>query len=300
MISGASQLYGIIGQPVKHSLSPVFQNQFIIDAGIDAAYLPFDLPVDKVHSVMESFLHLNNVQGLNVTIPFKEQIVPWVKCDAAAQSIGAVNTVKRVYNEITNAYEWHATNTDWKGVVASLTALHLTSEPTSVLLFGAGGTSKAILYALASLGNIVQVFVCNRNFQRAEALVLDASLYARQMAPGMQIQAIAWDQDLLDQEAAEASVWINATAIGLHEGDPFPFVPRVAVSGLDMVYRPDGNSAFCKALRLQQSVAIDGLLMLLAQGAASFAYWHNASPAFDIEYYLAWMQKMLHRSADDQ
>ncbi|PIW51210.1 MAG: shikimate dehydrogenase [Zetaproteobacteria bacterium CG12_big_fil_rev_8_21_14_0_65_54_13] len=283
-INGMTKLYGIVGWPVSHSLSPLFQSCFIEDTGINAAYLPFAVEPEQLGVALDGLLALG-VEGFNVTVPHKEQVLQMVDADADARKIGAVNSVRRC------ASGWQATNTDWRGFKAVVEGLELDLTGQNVLLFGAGGTSRAVLHALAALG-VGRVFICNRNPQRLAVLIEHATA----TYPHMSCLPLAWAADAVDAACRSSLLLINTTTIGLQDGQPFPFVPAGVGAAIDAVYRPDGMTAFCLAAAKAGRAAVDGLPMLIAQGAASFAWWHDC-PSPDCSATLRRIESRLGRPA---
>ncbi len=270
-IRGTTAIYGIIGHPVTHSLSPLFQNWFLERHGIDAAYLP--LPVaDATHlPTVLAGLHGCGVEGFNVTVPHKERVAALVECDRDARIIGAVNTVRRT------AGGWQATNTDHVGIQQVLTALTSSPRQQEVTLFGAGGTARAVLHACDQIG-IRRVWLCNRTLARAERLVETAEAHDYQTV----VTTIDWDQQAVTRACQRSAIIINTTTIGLHDHAPFPFALPPCAEGdgnaaFDAVYRPDGVTSFTSAAANQGRRAIDGLPLLIAQGVAAFYYWHHLS-----------------------
>ncbi len=267
-INGATTTYGIIGWPVEHSLSPVFQARFIQSNHLNAVYIPFAVTPELLKQAMQG-LSVLGVEGFNVTVPHKESVFGMVEADADAKKIGAVNTVRR------STAGWQATNTDWRGFKAVVEGLDVDVLGKKALLFGAGGTARAVLHALAEL-KLDKVLICNRNPDRLAAFI---SL-AQESYPDLNVQSLLWQQDDVSAACQEASLVINTTSIGLKADQIFPFVLSCnGMSGdgigIDAVYRPDGNTAFVKAAVSAGRTAVDGLPMLIAQGALAFAWWHD-------------------------
>lgn len=263
-IDGTTKSYGIIGWPVKHSLSPRFQNAFLKRAGINGVYLPFAVAPDLLEAGLQGLWALG-VEGFNVTVPHKEQVFRMVDVEVDAGLIGAVNTVRRSDNG------WLATNTDWRGFAAVVEGLGHPVAGATALLFGAGGTARAVVHALASLG-ISRLLICNRNPERQAGLVA----FAQENYPDMICEALPWQQADVSRGCSEAQLLVNCTSIGLEEGVPFPFELGGDGIAVDAVYRPDGITAFTTAAGISREV-VDGLPMLIAQGAASFAWWHDCA-----------------------
>jgi len=262
VIHGKTSLYGIIGDPISHSLSPLFQNYFLEQTKQDAIYSPFHVLPDTLNLALLG-LHASHIQGLNITVPHKATALALVNADADASIIGAVNTIKRTPNE------WLATNTDWQGFAAVLQGLQADTSHAPVLLFGAGGTARAVIHALVQQG-VQKIYLCNRSTQRAEQLIHQAK-----RSYAIEITHLAWQQEDVSKVCKMCKTIINTTSIGLQQNDTFPF--NIAGKGvaIDAVYKPSGHTAFTLAATAGGYHTTDGLPMLIAQGIASFAFWHQ-------------------------
>ncbi|GAV20861.1 shikimate dehydrogenase [Mariprofundus micogutta] len=264
-IDGTTKTYGIIGWPVKHSLSPLFQTTFLQQNDINAAYLPFAVAPDLLADAMSGLWALG-IEGFNVTVPHKETVFQMVSADADAMLIGAVNTVKR------SEEKWVATNTDWRGFLAVIEGLEFASAGQSALLFGAGGTARAVLHALAQ-SELETVYICNRNPDRLAGFIA----FAKENYPHLNCHEIAWQQDAVTTACRDSALLVNTTSIGLQDGHRFPFdLSAGAGVAIDAVYKPDGQTAFVHAASVAREV-VDGLPMLIAQGAEAFAWWHDCN-----------------------
>jgi len=280
-ITGKTKIYGIIGNPIEHSLSPLFQTWFLDQSGLDAAYVPFCVQEENVETAMHGLWALG-VQGFNVTVPYKERVLPFVERDESVRLIGAVNTVTRTEQG------WEGTNTDWIGFSAALEAVGANMEAATVLLFGAGGTAKAVVYALAKL-NVATLYICNRSRERAETL----AAHTRENYSHIRCELIEWGDSNVEAASLNSNVIINTTSIGLKNGQAFPFsLPGEGVA-VDAVYRPDGQTTFCKKAKESGRKSIDGLTMLISQGAAAFSVWQKSVP--DRIGALRWMENELGR-----
>jgi len=282
-IDGTTKLYGIIGWPVSHSLSPLFQSYFIEQSGSNAVYLPFAVAPETLQQAVDGLWALD-VQGFNVTVPHKESVFKMVRPDSDAKAIGAVNTVRR------SSFGWQGSNTDWQGFVAVLKGLQLNLKGGNVLLFGAGGTARAVLHALSQLP-VSKVYLCNRNPERLAAF----QLFAQLTYPKLECETIPWRQQEVEVASRDALLIVNTTSIGLEPNQPFPFqLSAAGVGGVafDAVYRPDGKTAFLAVAQGRRGV--DGLPMLIAQGAAAFAHWHGCDWP-DCGRALAWTEGQLGR-----
>lgn len=265
-LSGKTKVYGIIGDPVSHSLSPLLQGRFFDRYGVDAVYVPFRVASRDLRKAVDG-LWAADVAGLNVTVPHKEAILDAVHTDRDARVIGAVNTLMR------DTAGWRGVNTDWLGFREVLAALEAELRDTDVLMFGAGGTARAVLHALAA-ENVGRVRICNRSEGRLMGLLE----HARGMYPGLQVEALAWEQREVDRACETAALIVNTTSIGLDRGaSSFPFVLR-GVAAVDVVYTLDGETPFVDAARRGGARAVDGLPLLVAQGAVAFRCWRNEFP----------------------
>jgi len=279
-IHGTTKIYGIVGWLVAHSLSPLFQGMFLQQRGLDAVYLPFGVRPELIEQALDGLWALG-VEGFNVTVPHKEAVFEKVACDSDARMIGAVNTVRRGIDG------WQATNTDWKGLLAVIKGIDDDLSGQQALLFGAGGTARAALHALSTL-NLNKLFICNRNPDRLQALLE----FAAKSYPDICCEAVAWQQQAVTAISGKCRLLVNTTSIGLHSDDVFPFILAGNGLSVDVVYRPDGSTAFTRASG--DRYAVDGLPMLIAQGAESFAWWHDGDMPDRAET-LAWMETHLNR-----
>ncbi len=257
-ITGRTDLYGVVGYPVQHSLSPVFQNAAFSHLGIDAVYLPFEVKPEDLEVALRG-LQLSGVRGLNVTVPHKEtalKLADWASPDA--REIGSANTLRFTDRGI------EAYNTDWMGFLRSLEEI-LDPAGRRVLVLGAGGASRAVVYALRKVS--AEVFLWNRTRERAEAL-----------AERFGVQVVDSPEEVLDH----VDVVVNTTSVGLREDDPPPLSTE-ALRGehvvVDLIYR---ETALIRAAREKGCRAQTGFPMLLYQGAESFRIWTGCEPPLQV------------------
>jgi len=283
-ISGNTRVFGIIGDPVSHSLSPSFQNRFIGQADIDAVYVPFRVSKSCAVSALKG-LWAAGIEGINITVPHKEAVLSQVDADADAMCIGAVNTIRR------HDSGWQGTNTDWRGFRDVLRGMGIDICGAETLLFGAGGTARSVLHAMAR-EKVKHIRICNRSEDRLHAFIR----HAREAYPELAVTAVAWNRMAVTRACDRVALMVNTTSIGLGGKDEhFPF--RLSGDGmaLDAVYARDGNTAFVCAAKEAGHRSLDGLPMLLAQGVSSFFYWHNIEPARMTA--LRWLEARLGREA---
>lgn len=274
-LTAHTRLVGIIGWPVKHSLSPSMHNAAFAARGMDWAYVP--LPVSPKW-VKEAVLGLRALgfRGANVTVPHKEQVIPFLDhLTPEAQAIGAVNTI--VVEE--DGRIW-GTNTDADGFLNDLLAHDVQVEGEPVLVLGAGGAARAVVYALARAG--ARVTIANRTLGRAVELARQIHM----VLPGASFRVVEFSAESLTREAEAHTILVNATSVGMWpdvEASPWPSgagFGRIKVV-YDLVYRP----RLTRLLRDAQAWGcrvIDGLGMLVRQGAESWRLWTGQVPPVDI------------------
>ena len=256
-----TKIFGVIGDPVAHSLSPAMQNAGFKELGLKAKYEAFYVKAEGLKDFFEK-IRSGEIAGVNVTIPHKEAALNL--CDelsTEAAAIGAVNTV------ILKDEKIFGDNTDGRGYLKSLLeefALNLSQM--TVLVFGAGGASLAICYALCGAG-IAGLTISNRDVERARNLAARLQTYF----PNQHLQAVSFASAGLVAE--DADLVINATSLGMN-GLPWQTLDFVAdlpghavVS--DIVYRPR-ETELLRAASTRGIKTHDGLGMLLHQGAIAF------------------------------
>ncbi|MCC6382626.1 MAG: shikimate dehydrogenase [Dehalococcoidia bacterium] len=262
---------GIIGDPVAHSLSPIFQNAALEAAGIDAHYEAWHTPRADLPARVGS-LRDGDVLGANVTIPHKGAVIPLLDgLDPRAALVGAVNTVVQRDGKLTGY------NTDGAGFVEALRR-EAGFEPAGkrVLLLGAGGAARGITFALGQ-AEASAVHIWNRTPARAERLAEDVH------AAGMPAEAVP------EASPAGYACIVNCTSVGM-EGtgteSESPINLAQAEPGtlaVDIVYRP-ADTAFLHAAQEAGLPSLGGLPMLIYQGALAFELWTGAPAPVDVMF----------------
>lgn len=263
-INGKTKLYGIIGNPVSHSMSPAMHNAAFAAMDMNVAYLPM-----QVEDIEKGIIGLQALgfTGISVTVPHKETVMPHVdEIDPVAKKIGAVNTLLfRENNEgklISRGF-----NTDWLGANTAL-AEKIKLQNSRVLVVGAGGAAKAVGFGLVEAG--AEVYISNRTREKGKAL-----------AHWLGCEFLS-SEDITD---FTADVLINTTSVGMEPNIDASIVPASSLSQfkvvMDIVYAPlqtkllqEANEAGCET--------IDGLAMLLYQGAAQFKIWTGRIPPLPV------------------
>jgi shikimate dehydrogenase len=264
-ITGRTALYGVIGHPVAHSRSPQMQAAAFAQAGLDAAYVALPVHPDALEAAIRG-AHALGFQGLNVTVPHKQGVVPLCAAvEDVVRQVGAVNTLRRT------AAGWEGFNTD-APATRSLLAEAGVVPGARALLLGAGGAARAAAWALLELGTDLTVMAR----RPAAAAELVASL-ARPGRPRPRVATFA----SLAADAAGAEVIVNGTSVGLHGHEPgFPALRfRRGQVAVDYVY---GETAFAGAAREAGARLVSGEAILVRQGALAFTLW-TGQPAPEAE-----------------
>lgn len=261
-----TRLFGVIGHPIAHSLSPAMHTAALRALRCDACYGAFDVPPRFLKPMLRALV-LAGVEGLNVTVPLKEAVIPLMdRLDPAAQAIGAVNTIVIRNRRLTGH------NTDGAGFRRALAEdLRFNARGKRVLVLGAGGAARAVGWALAA-DRARTIWVANRTPAKAKRL-------ARRLA---RAQAIPWRAGALRAAIAEADLVVNATTVGMRPADGPPVDPawlRRGTRVYDLIYQHE--TRLVRAARRRGCVASGGLSMLLYQGAESLRLWLRREPPID-------------------
>lgn len=269
MLSGTTKLLGIIGHPIGHTLSPHMHNTAFAHDGADYVYVAMDVWPNRLPAAVEGLRALGFV-GFNVTMPHKEAILPLLdELDETARLAGAVNTVV-----VLEEGKLCGLNTDGSGFVEACGEVGVSPFGETVLILGAGGAGAAI--AAASLGEgASRLYIANRTEGRAEEL--RARLL--RVAHGTEILVRPFGE--VGEVAAEARIVVNATYLGMREGDPLP-LPAGALSQdnvvCDAVYLLRKETPIIKHAREVGAQAVSGGRMLLYQGVQAQRIWTGREP----------------------
>jgi shikimate dehydrogenase len=263
----------LIGHPVAHSFSGAMQQAAFDALGIDARYELWDRrQIDLGAAIAE--LRGDEFLGANITIPHKEHVVPLVdRLTEDAQATGAVNTISREGRKLVGH------NTDVAGFKAALDKLVGRQKmPRNAVVLGAGGASRAVVFALITEG-FQRVVIFNRHLHRAEALVK----HFGRSASHMDLRAMPWHESVLEAELAKAKLVVNATSIGMVPGEtpiPIELLPQDLLV-MDLVYNPP-QTQLLKDAAAARCATMNGEQMLLGQGARSFALWTGKAAPIDV------------------
>ncbi len=262
---------GVIGWPVTHSISPAMHNAaFRVLGLLDWSYELVPVPPDIVSQSLKMLREEGGFIGVNVTVPLKQAVMPFVQPDERARAVGAVNVIDFRTNI--------GTNTDVVGFIDDLRAYNVPLKDKTVIVLGAGGAARAAVYGLVGEG--AEVVVVNRTPEKAQVMLADLTISAG--VRGADVKTI--------DEAAEMnpSLIVNCTSVGMWpkvdespwiDGVPFP----KGVTVYDMVYRPL-RTRFMEQAEAADGRAIGGLGMLVRQGAAAFNIWTKHEAPVEVMY----------------
>jgi len=260
MINASTKLYALIGNPVRHSLSPAIHNALFQKYNVNGVYLAFEILDSKEMKdlVMSSRAF---IRGFNITMPYKREVMGFLdEISEEAEVIGALNTVVNSNGRLIGY------NTDGFGAFKALER-ETTMNNRKILLLGAGGAGRAIACSLSKSNEVV---VLNRSVEKAKDL------------EGFGLKGDVLDKKNLESYMGWADILINATSVGMNE--PKSIVPKDLLDDkhivLDIVYSPL-KTRLLKEAEEKGCKVIDGLWMLIYQGARSFELWTGIQPDVD-------------------
>ena len=260
-INGSTVLVGVIGNPVKHSLSPVILNAAFREAKINWVYTAFETPEEKLADAIGGIRALG-IAGLSVTMPHKAKVCSLLdEISDSAQSLGAVNCI------VNDAGNLKGHNTDGDGFLDAVkhdAGLNVAGK--KILVIGSGGSARSIIYSLGK-AEAREIAVINRTKNKAlDALELAGSV-------GRYVE-----ENEISKVVSEADLVINATPVGMSDTEgtsSFPLEPNLLTKGqlaVDLIYHPISTS-WMEALREREVEVHGGLSMLIFQAAKAFKLW---------------------------
>lgn len=265
-INGKTQICGLIGNPVEHTLSPMIHNTLAERLGHNLVYVPFPVEPDRVNEAVMGAYALQ-IMGLNVTVPYKSEVIAGLKdIDVLARNIGAVNTLVR----IDGGYKGY--NTDMEGLYRAMIGEGIRIAGEQIILLGAGGVGRAVAYLCAVKG-ADKVYLLNRTLSKAEA--------AAEEINRMTGRTVIMPMNMEDYGKLPAGKYlaIQGTSVGLtpHTEDVViaddAFYEKVH-TGYDLIYSP-WETKFMRLTRKHGGNAYNGLKMLLYQGIIAYELWND-------------------------
>ena len=250
----------VIGNPIDHSLSPELHNYWIKNSGIDAIYEKKKINEDQLEQII-SQVKDNKIKGINVTVPFKKTVIPFLdELTAEAQSTQSVNTIYKKDNKIIGH------NTDIFGFETSIQKAEYYLEDKEVLILGAGGVVPSIIFSLIKM-KTSKIKISNRTNEKAENL---KKIFK-------DIEVLEWG------EISNFDMIINATSLGLKKQDKlnldFSSISRNKFF-YDVIYNPSETN-FLKMGRELGNKTLNGKLMFIYQAVSAFNIWHGQTPKID-------------------
>ncbi|MEO8538849.1 MAG: shikimate dehydrogenase [bacterium] len=266
-----SRRAGIIGHPVAHSLSPVFQAAAFAHCGLDVMYERWDTPPGELETRVRG-LRDAELLGANVTIPHKESVIPFLdELGGQSARVGAVNTI------VNREGRLFGFNTDGPGFVAALrNEAAFNPAGKSILVVGAGGAARGIVFALAE-ASAAEIAIWNRTPERAQRLAADASGNGSKVRPTDSKECRSYD------------CIVNCTSVGMdgtgtESSSPVDFGDAAdGALAVDIVYKPE-KTAFLKAASGHGVKTLGGLPMLIYQGALAFELWTGVPAPVDVMF----------------
>ena len=265
-----TKLVILLGQPLGHSVSPAMHNRVFEKLGMDCCYMPVEVSAADLGTVFCGLTKMN-VAGFNVTIPHKLHIMEFLdEIDPLAQTIGAVNTIC-VRDGKTKGY-----NTDGEGFVRSLEEkADISVQGKRFFILGCGGAVRAIAMTLAFKG-AEKIYICNRTQKKAESLAEEINQKITNC-----VEVVERTTDRIAPFLKECDVLINGTKLGMHPDTNSTPIDKVLLSKnlivSDIVYNPLMTRLLKDALHSECTI-VDGLGMLIYQGAAAFQLWTGIEP----------------------
>ena len=277
-VDGRTAVYGLIGNPVGHSFSPLIHNTIGEGLGQNLIYTTF--PVAEKERIGDAVrgAYALGIQGLNVTVPYKGDVIPFVAdVDPVAKAIGAVNTLVRVEGG------FKGYNTDYMGLRRALEEMGIELSSMQVILIGAGGAARAAGFMCGDAG-VHRLCILNRTMEKAEALACDL----RKMFPDMVTDAdmltnaVNKTKELKAEDYASGILAIQCTNVGLAPAvENVPIEDPEFYQGIDAAYDCIYNPEETKFLQLVHAAGKpgrNGMDMLLWQGILAFHLWTGAAP----------------------
>lgn len=286
-IKGTTRITGLLGNPVKHSISPLIHNHAFAELGLDFTYLPLGCEKEKLGGVVESLRALN-FAGVNVTIPYKSDVIPF--CDEISQLSKLTGTVNTLYWDDEKLC---GTTTDANGFLKALTMDGFDITDKKVLILGNGGTARTLAMVLAynhqtgDRGNktpLSSLTIAGRNPEKVRTLVNEIK-----EKTGFPIQQTLFSDEAFSEIVKESDLIVNCTPIGMHPYEDASPLTKEQLSPTTYVFDAIYNPGQTKLLQIAEEVGCNfqnGLRMLLGQGLDSFKLWtgHTVDPSiFNID-----------------
>lgn len=276
-ITGKTKIVGIFGYPIEHTFSPLMHNAAFSALGLDYCYMPFEVQPEDLKSAVESIRALN-IRGVNITVPHKEAVIKYLdELSKEAKLIGAVNTIENRGGKLIGH------NTDARGFIKSLLEdAKIRVEGKRILLLGAGGAGKGVAVSCA-LEGASEIIIANRTIKRAEELAKYLSMHFKKTR--FSAIPLEIERHKISNAVVKTDILINATSLGLKGKGLLPISQKDLHRELviyDLIYNPQITPLLKIAKRAGVKKAVNGLGMLIYQGALAFQIWTGKKPPVDV------------------
>lgn len=271
-ISGKTKICGVIGDPISHTLSPTIQNSAFCHLNLDFIFLAFNVKTKELETSIKAVRSLG-IRGLNVTMPHKTEVINYLdEIDKTAQFLNSANTIVNNENKLLGY------STDGIGAINALIENGVELVSSNVVLLGAGGAGRAIALSLAE--KVSNLVILNRDYKKAKNLESELNLKFKK-----NISAESLSKDSIKKSLRNSDVLINATNVGMISNkkqsivDSNLITPNLTV--MDIVYNPIETKLLADA-REVGAKTINGIDMLIYQGAESFELWTGEKAPIDV------------------
>lgn len=274
MINAGTKIYGIIGNPVSHSLSPLLQNTLANEMNIDMKYMAFHVKENIEDAIKGAFFL--DIKGFNITVPYKKDVLSIVdEIDERAKKIGAINTL------VKTSKGYRGYNTDIIGLGKCIKNNGLSIKDRDIILLGAGGAAKAALY-LAIEEGARSITIVNRNIKKAEELKAEVFNSFKNIST-ISLDDLKKNIDILEYkdyfvfQTTDVGMFPNINSCIIDDNEFY----KKCDSGIDLIYTPF-ETAFIKKMKENGKICINGLDMLILQGVESFEIWNDVKVSEEI------------------
>lgn len=263
---------GVIGDPIEHTLSPTIHNAAFNHLNLDFVFLAFQVKAADLEKAIQGMRGLG-IHGLNVTMPHKSTVISFLdEVDPIVKFLGSANTI------LNNEDRLSGFNTDGVGALKALRENGVELSEKKVLLLGAGGAAKAIAFSLAE--KVGELVVLNRTVEKAKELAAVLGQRFGKKAVGCPLSS-----DTIQKNLRDSDILINATKVGMHPHESQTMVEpqwlRSDLTVMDIVYNPI-ETRLAKDAKAAGAKVINGVEMLIYQGAASFELWTSRSAPIEV------------------
>lgn len=263
-VNAKTQLCGVLGNPVEHSLSPAIHNAAFQELGLNYVYLAFR--VEHLKEAIQGIRALGNLRGFSVTIPHKVAVIPFLdELDSTARHIGAINTIVKDGNRL------KGTNTDATGALRALREAGVDLPSSRITLLGSGGAARAIAFGLLMDGRVTSLNLLGIDDDERTALARDLK-----ERTGAHVNEHPLDSDVLCRTLSQSTLLVHCTPIGMHPNVDDTCVSKAYLhrdlTVMDIVYNPL-DTRLLKDARAMGCRVIRGIEMFLYQAVAQFELW---------------------------